>query len=156
MAKLKEDIDDSDELPNPIATETKADDNDTVSTPITTVVPSETNTDEHVGDSTPIVPSETDTDEHVGDSTPIVPSEIKEDDWVIVKYQGKFYHGLVLEVVKHVDQISYKVKSMHPKGKYWMWPAAEDICWYKKKNVLKPTLKPFPLTNNSHLYHFSE
>lgn len=61
----------------------------------------------------------------------------KKDDnkYVIVKYEDKFYPGIVMEINKGKKEL--KIKTMQQSGFNWKWPNPDDILWYKETDIIQ-------------------
>lgn len=77
----------------------------------------------------------------VNSNTNSIENEEFLNKYVIVKYDGVHYVGLVLKV----KGCEFQVKTMlHDKNKdEFFWPSKKDICWYYKGDILEiiPKLK---------------
>ena len=68
----------------------------------------------------------------------------KRGDFVIVKYDQKFFPG---EILANYDE-SAEVKVMASSGpKFWKWPDRDDILMYQWKDVLKKIDPPVIVSN---------
>ncbi|XP_068896460.1 uncharacterized protein [Tenebrio molitor] len=69
---------------------------------------------------------------------------LKIGDYVVVKYDDKFYPGLI----KATDREEYEVSVMkHSSNGKWKWPKLTDQIWYKKHQIIKKIKQPKPLTS---------
>lgn len=60
--------------------------------------------------------------------------KIEIEDYVVVRYEGKFYPGQVREFREE----NVLVSCMEQSGKkYWKWPAMPDEIWYFRNDILK-------------------
>lgn len=66
------------------------------------------------------------------------PKKVNVKDYVIVKYAGQHFPGLVLRLVGN----RYEVKAMERSGlKHWRWPERDDVLLYNHQEILK-TISP--------------
>lgn len=63
--------------------------------------------------------------------------------YVAVRYEGKPYPGVVTDV----DDSELEVKCLHKVGKNFFWPKLEDICWYKKDDIIGIICEPTKVTD---------
>ena len=69
------------------------------------------------------------------------------EDWVLVKYDGLTFIGIILEV----KDDEYKVQTMHNTGtNAFKWPRCDDICWYNVQ--ITGIIDPQSPINNRGLY----
>ena len=65
----------------------------------------------------------------------------KQNDWVLVKYDGKIYPGTVTAVD---GSENFEASVMELAGKFWKWPTKPDKIYYTKDNVLCLVAPPEP------------
>lgn len=61
-----------------------------------------------------------------------------EGEFVAVRYDGKVFPGVVLEVLED----GARVKSMKKNGQLWKWPERDDILFYSWKNGILGHIEP--------------
>lgn len=65
-------------------------------------------------------------------------SDLTMNSYVIVKYKGEFFPG-VIEDVKYpeseVEEREFSVSTMIMSGHHWKWPDQKDTCWYKETDI---------------------
>lgn len=69
--------------------------------------------------------------------------DLKTNDYVIVKYENKYYPG----IVEQMDENEIFVSAMCSSKKQWKWPNPPDKLWYKiEDNVMAIINKPKTLS----------
>lgn len=75
------------------------------------------------------------------------------DDYVVVKYNERFFPGIVAEL--RGDEALVKVMVPCLKTSNWKWPKCEDILWYQNINIVEKIPTPVPF-NRRGLYKIQE
>lgn len=73
----------------------------------------------------------------------VLEQNLKENSYVIVKYEGKYYPGKILEMKDDLYKISTMAKTLN----HWKWPEKEDILFYDKEDIVKVIVSPKKLTS---------
>lgn len=73
------------------------------------------------------------------------------EDFVIVKYEGEYFPGKILEIYPG----SIKVKTMTMSGRNWKWPQRDDILTYEMNDVVAKISSPTAV-NNRGVYSVDE
>lgn len=72
------------------------------------------------------------------DKVTVNASDLTMNSYVIVKYEGEFFPG-VIEDVKYpeseVEEREFSVSTMIMSGHHWKWPDRKDTCWYKETDI---------------------
>ena len=55
-----------------------------------------------------------------------------------MKYEGEYFPGLIEDT--KLDEFQVKVMCMP--GVNWKWPDKDDICWYKREDVVQIIKEP--------------
>jgi len=66
---------------------------------------------------------------------------VKVDDYVVVKYDGKFYPGIVTLTKKSGAEVSVMV----PSGTNWKWPKQVDQLFYYSHDIITVITEPVPI-----------
>jgi hypothetical protein len=66
--------------------------------------------------------------------------EYEVNDFVIVRYDKKYFPGKIIQEEDEEYEVTTMVQS--EKGKVWKWPELPDTVWYKRKDVLTKIAEP--------------
>lgn len=68
-------------------------------------------------------------------------------DYVVVKYEGEFFPGMIL----NLKSTEVEVKTMTMSGLNWKWPERDDVLWYPKSDTRK--INPPIIVNHRGIYN---
>ncbi|KAF5276657.1 hypothetical protein FQA39_LY06461 [Lamprigera yunnana] len=91
------------------------------------------------------------TDEDDSDSKLIPPKKVN-GEFVIVRYDGRFYPGKIITALPLVPSIS----AMARVGRLWKWPVRPDVCEYEWKNVITTIKEPQKTSKTRDLFNVPE
>lgn len=69
---------------------------------------------------------------------------LKVDDFVVVKYDGGQYPGLIAALRESAE---VEVSAMKRSSSNWKWPLPNDEIWYDRKDVLRKIKEPIKLSS---------
>lgn len=69
---------------------------------------------------------------------------LKKNTYIIVKYEGKYFPGLI----KNIDKNTYKISTMVlSRGNTFRWPDKPDQIWYNREVIMEKIEKPKSINN---------
>ena len=82
---------------------------------------------------------------------PLGPGDFHEGDWCLVKYDEKYYPGIIEQHRNANYLVSVMVSTAN--RNLWKWPNPPDCVWYTRQNVVTKLQPPEPVSSRG-VYRF--